>query len=263
MCTQALHWGALSALTALLRARPQSRSARVGGVAASAAGVGAESVACALSLCEELLFRNPLPASLEAEATELLPQLLAAARGGGGGGGSDEVGEGCHERGLGGVGLPGREAAVGALQHLLGARAARAALRVVGCEQGVAVLVLAMADGGGDGDGGGSSRTLRRRAAGALCNACTELGLLCDAVDAGAVAPLLHMVGDGGGDAGGGGNAGGSAAVAERHAALRLLVAMCDAHAEARDQVRARLPGAAASAVLARVVAAPHAPWVL
>ena len=46
--------------------------------------------------------------------------------------------------------LSGREAADGALQHLLGARAARAALRVAGCEQGVAMLVLAMADGGGD-----------------------------------------------------------------------------------------------------------------
>eukprot|EP00964_Phaeocystis_antarctica_P085301 scaffold53857_cov36-Phaeocystis_antarctica.AAC.1 len=46
-----------------------------------------------LTRCEELLFRNPLPASLEAEATELLPQLLLrasskelllSARGGGG-----------------------------------------------------------------------------------------------------------------------------------------------------------------------------------
>jgi hypothetical protein len=156
-------------------------------------------------------------------------------------------------------------------------------------EQGVRVLVAAMLDDGGNGSGGGggggggnggdggggggsggsgggSSRTLRRRAAGALCNACTELGLLCDAVDAGAVAPLLHMVGDGGGDAGrdgvggGGEGGGGSAAVAERHAALRLLVVLCEAHAEARDQVRARLPGAAASTVLAAIVAAPHAP---
>ena len=42
--------------------------------AGAGAGASEEAVTCALSLCEELLYRNPLPEALEAEAAELMPE---------------------------------------------------------------------------------------------------------------------------------------------------------------------------------------------